>query len=108
VNEVLETNSADELIRLQCEMYRSLLAIIPKPTADRIGERVGYLANGAIIPGTGIGDVFTIAALMGLTPDAISAQAAKHALPQLGLGRAILYSVAGFFARRGDTKGGAK
>lgn len=93
-------NTPEELVRLQCEICRTILAILPRPTADKIGERVGYLAKGAIIPGSGVGDVFTMAAMLGLKPDAVAAQIAKGKLPQLGLGRSILYAISGFFMHR--------
>lgn len=99
----VQDNSPEELVRLQCEICRSILAILPRPTADRIGERVGYLANGAILPGSGVGDVFTLAAMLGVGPDAVAAQLNKGKLPQLGMGKAILYSIAGFFAKRKES-----
>lgn len=95
-------DTPETLLALQCQICRAVLAIIPQPTAERIGERIGYLANGAILPGSGVGDLFTVAAMLGLKPDAVAAQTKKGSLPKLGLGRSMLYSLADFVQPRKD------
>lgn len=76
------------------DVGRLVLAAAGSKTGKKIAERVGNLADGVILPGTGIADINTIAALTGLSRRAVQERVAG--LEQLGNGRSVLYRVADF------------
>lgn len=93
-------NTPEELIRLQCECFRKLNAILSDDTAQNIGRRLELLSQSAMLPQSGFGDVRCLAALLNLDVRSIQRQL-ERAKPQgRGYGRSVLYSLADWLIGR--------
>lgn len=88
-----ESNS-DELVRLQTEICKSVLAVIHSDTALRIGERIKTASRGAFIPDSGFASIPMLAAMLGLAESTMETRIMDSKPTKRGNGRTSLYSMA--------------
>lgn len=89
-------NTPAELLRLQCEFYRSLNALLPLETAENLGRRLHAISEGAYIPATGYADAATLAGLMNLDVMSVYRQVAQSKQQKLGFGKTTFFSLASY------------
>jgi len=90
-------DTPEELIRLQCQYYRSANALLSLATAQHLGSRLANIAQGSFMPTSGFADVATLAGLLNLDQRSVFEQAAKADRRTFGFGRTVFYSLALWF-----------
>ena len=93
----VNSDTPQELLRLQCEYYRSMNALITQETANNLGRRIALLSQGSYLPQGGFGDVATLGAFLNLDPRSVFDQLKKTDHEKLGFGQTVFYSIAEWF-----------
>jgi hypothetical protein len=94
--ENVQQDNAEELIRLQCQFYRRMNALLAEDTAENLGRRLHSISEGAYIPATGYADAATLAGLMNLDVRSVYQQVAQSKQQKLGFGSTVFYSLASY------------
>lgn len=99
-NAVTESiDTPEELIRLQCQYYRSANALLSLATATHLGGRLANIAQGSYMPTAGFADVATLAGLLNLSQRSVFEQLANTPdRRSFGFGRTVFYSLALWFS----------
>jgi hypothetical protein len=89
-------DTPEELLRLQCEYYRRMNALVSQTSADNFGRRLELISEGAYMPASGHGDAATMAGLLNLDMRSVYRQISDSEQQKLGFGATVFYSFASY------------